>query len=243
MNGPNPNVDVFNRDAAGNQGYLYTATDRLSSRMATETSTRAVLSLGAFAGRRVLDVGCGDGFYAFRYWDRGSPSAWEGIDPAPEAVAVAERSKGTRPITFQVGDGHALPYGDDAFDVVLLQSVLHHDDDPFSMVREAFRVAPTVVIHDPNGYNPVLKVLERVMPYHREHNEKSYSSRRIRNWVHRAGGRTVAERYAGLVPMFSPDWLARGVKVMERAVERVPVARALTCAVYASLNRRAGHHR
>jgi len=146
--------------------------------------------------------------------------------------------KGDRAITFRVADGHALPYADDSFDVVLLQSILHHDDDPRATLHEAFRVAPSVVIHDPNGYNPVLKVLEQVMPYHREHNEKSYAALQLRRWVREAGGRTVVERFAGLVPMFCPDWMARGVKLVDPGVEPIPVVRTLTCAVYVALNQR-----
>jgi len=76
MNTGNPNIDVFNRDAAAHDGYVYTATERLSSRMATDTSTRTVLSLNAFFDRRVLDVGCGAGFFAFRYWDAALPASW-----------------------------------------------------------------------------------------------------------------------------------------------------------------------
>jgi ubiquinone/menaquinone biosynthesis C-methylase UbiE len=238
MNTRNPTIDVFNRDALDHGGYVYTATERLSSRMATDTSTRTVLSLNAFSGRRVLDVGCGDGYYAFRYWDHAQPTSWEGVDPAREAISVANRTKGDRPLTFRVADGHALPYADDSFEVVLLQSVLHHDDDPRATLCEAFRVAPTVVIHDPNGYNPVLKVLERVMPYHRAHNEQSYAALQLRRWVREAGGRTVIERFAGLVPMFCPDWMACGVKLVEPGVERVPVVRTFTCAVYVSVNQR-----
>lgn len=234
----NSNVDVFNRDATRHGGYLYTATGRLSSRLATERSTRAVLALQIFAGKRVLDIGCGDGFFALRYWDRGQAASWEGVDPASEAVAVANRTKGARPMTFRTGDGHSLPYGDNSFDVALLQSILHHDDNPLKSIREAFRVAPIVVIHEPNGFNLVLKVLEKVSPYHREHNEKSYTARLIRSWVRDAGGRTVSEQFAGLVPMFSPDWLARTVKRFEPLVEEMPIVRQVGCAVYVSLNQR-----
>lgn len=225
-------IAVFNRDAAHHVGYVYTTDARLSSRLATQRSTDAVLEMGRFAGRSVLDVGCGDGFYTLRYWDIGRPRALAGVDAASRAIEVANASRGDRPIRFEVGDAHRLPYPDDSFDLVLVQSILHHDDDPPGILREAFRLAPEILVHEPNGNNPGLKVIERVSRYHREHREKSYSSRQLARWVERAGGRVVRGRFAGFVPMFCPDWLARAMKRAEPAVERLPGVRALGCAVY-----------
>src|SRR5260370_29080502 len=67
------NVDVFDRDALAHGGYLYTNSDRLSCRLATQRSTDAILAADCFRGRSVIDLGCGDGFYSFRWWDLGHP--------------------------------------------------------------------------------------------------------------------------------------------------------------------------
>jgi SAM-dependent methyltransferase len=224
-------VEVFQRDAETHAGYLYTTNLRLSSRMATGRSTELVLATGELAGKRVLDMGCGDGFYTLRYWDRARPSELVAVDGAHGAVRLAlERSEG-RAIRCSVADVHQLPFRDRRFDVVLLQSVLHHDDSPERTVREAFRLAPRLVIHEPNGYNLGLKIIERTSRYHIEHAERSYTSRRIARWVAAAGGRVVSERMAGFVAMFSPDWLAKVMKSVEPLVESTPVVRRLACAV------------
>jgi 2-polyprenyl-3-methyl-5-hydroxy-6-metoxy-1,4-benzoquinol methylase len=155
-----------------------------------------------------------------------------GVDAAEKAIQQANANKQERPITFAIGDARHLSYPDDAFDLVLIQSILHHDDKPFNTIREAFRLAPEILIHEPNGNNMGLKVIERTSVYHREHSEKSYSSRQIRRWITQAGGEIVAEKFAGFVPMFCPDWLARSMKRIEPIVEQAPLIRALTCAVY-----------
>ena len=49
------------------------ADPRLSSRLATQRSTEAILACGRFTGRSVLDIGCGDGFYSNRFWDAAAP--------------------------------------------------------------------------------------------------------------------------------------------------------------------------
>jgi len=227
-----PSWAVFDRDAQAHSGYLYTATSRLSSRLATQRSTEAILAGGRFGGRSVLDVGCGDGFYSNRFWDATAPKSWVGIDPAEHAIRVANAGKGERPIRFEVGDAHRLAYADNSFDIVLVQSILHHDDDPRQTLREAFRVASEVLIHEPNGNNVGLKIIQVASRYHREHGEKSYTTRRMRRWIEAAGGKVVELRFAGFVPMFSPDLMARTMKAMEPWLERAPGFRALACSVY-----------
>lgn len=227
-----PTWAVFDRDAASNSGYLYTATSRLSSRLATQRSTDAILGCGRFAGRAVLDVGCGDGFFSNRFWDAAGPKSWVGVDPAENAIQVANANKEARPIRFEVGHAHRLAYPDNSFDLVLVQSILHHDSDPRQTLREAFRVAPEVLIHEPNGNNLGLKLIQVASRYHREHGEKSYTSRRMRSWVEAAGGKVVDLRFAGFVPMFSPDGMATAMKSMEPLLERAPGFRALACSVY-----------
>jgi SAM-dependent methyltransferase len=226
------NVDVFERDAGANAGYLYTNTTRLSCKLATQRTTAIILETGEMNARSVLDAACGDGFYTIRFWDAGHPARLVAADAATSAIQVAARSSGLRPIRFLAGDAHRMPFGDDSFDVVLLQIVLHHDDDPLNMIKEAFRIAPRVIIHEPNGGNPGLKIIEKTSRYHIEHNERSYSSRQMKKWIAAAGANAVYMKTAGFVPMFSPDWLARGMKFVEPVVERLPWFRSMACAVY-----------
>jgi SAM-dependent methyltransferase len=234
------NVEVFNRDAAANAGYGYTTGERLSSRMATQRSMDAVTGTAEFAGRLVLDLGCGDGFYTARIWDIGRPRGLVALDAAEAAVRIAASKLGERPVRFLAADGHRLPFRDDTFDVVLLQSILHHDDTPEDMVKEALRVAPRMVVHEPNGNNLGLKVIERVSKYHIEHGEKSYTPRRVGKWVSAAGGAVVSCRFAGFVPMFCPDVVARLTKFLEPLVEHLPLVNALGCAVYVMVAERHG---
>ena len=228
---PNDNVAPFEADAAKGGGYVYTTSERLSSRLATQRTTDIILERGAFSGRSVLDVGCGDGHFTMKWWDQGQPKRLAGMDAAKSAIDAANAKKGARNIEFTVGDAHKLPWADNSFDLVLLQSVLHHDDDPGDMIREAFRVAPEVLIHEPNGNNLALKVIERVSKYHREHKERSYWWWQFNRWVKKAGGRIVFRRYAGFVPMFCSDGMAKFTKQIEPMLEHMPVLNAMGCAI------------
>jgi ubiquinone/menaquinone biosynthesis C-methylase UbiE len=224
--------EAFDRDVAQRGGYVYVTNNRLSSRLATDRQVELILGLARLDGRKALDVGCGDGTFSVRYWDMGHPARLVGIDPADKAVAVADRRKGDRPVEFMVGTGASLPYANGEFEVAILQGVLHHTNNPAGTIREVLRVAPEIVVVEPNGYSPVLKALERLSGYHRAHHERSYTSRTLDRWVREAGGEVVERRFAILVPYFCPDWLARALKAVEPIVEALPVVRRLACAVY-----------
>ena len=76
-------------------------------------------------GKRVLDLGCGDGRLALGV----APLARrvDGIDPDAEAIAAAKRNArkaGVRNVRFAAGAAQQLPYRDGAFDVVILSWTL-----------------------------------------------------------------------------------------------------------------------
>lgn len=231
--GRDPNVTPFTADAVNNDGYIYTTNAPLSSCLANRRMTDVSLEMAEFAAKRVIDIGCGDGTYGREVLDRAGPSLVLGIDPAEEALGIASRKAADRCLVFSVSSAYSLPCADDSFDLAYLRGVLHHMDEPVDALREALRVAPVVVVIEPNGYNLGLKVIERCSKYHVEHGEKSYFPSTLDRWVAQLGGRVKTRRWVCLVPMFSPDWIARPLKRVEPVLERLPVLRAFGCGTYA----------
>jgi 2-polyprenyl-3-methyl-5-hydroxy-6-metoxy-1,4-benzoquinol methylase len=95
---------------------------------------------GPLAGRRVLDVGCGDGLYAVGAALQGAQVA--GIDISPEMIAAATtraREESAR-VDFQIGNAAALPFPSGSFDVVLAVTVLCLLPSGQDVSREIFRV-------------------------------------------------------------------------------------------------------
>jgi SAM-dependent methyltransferase len=225
-------IDVFNRDIAANEGYLYIKTAKLSSCLANRRGTDAVLASVDWRGKRVIDFGCGDGAFTLEIYDSGHPRAIVGVDRADEAVKLARRKVGDRAITFETLNACDLPFDNDSFDIAHLRAVLHHMDRPFEALREALRVAPVVVVMEPNGYSPVLKYNERFSRYHVEHGEKSYSPAKLKRWVAECGGAVQRHMYVGLVPMFFPDFPSKILKRIEPVVESIPLINAVACALY-----------
>lgn len=223
-------VEPFSVDALQNRGYRYTTNAPLSSQYANDRITAAMLAQINFNAKQVVDIGCGDGAYTIELFDRGQPKKMAGIDPSAEAIEIALTKKGPRNIEFSSASAYHLPWRDNFFDVAYFRGVLHHMERPMDGLREAFRVAPVVLVMEPNGYNPVLKVLEKVSPYHVEHEEKSYTARTLESWITAIGGTVTRSEWIGLVPMFCPSWLARVLKIIEPIVERLPLINRLCCA-------------
>lgn len=73
-------------------------------------------------GMEVLDVGCGTGIQLACYQQAGCRVT--GIDASPAMLEVARRRLG-HGASLRLGDAAAMPYSDQAFDLVLAATVLH----------------------------------------------------------------------------------------------------------------------
>ena len=100
----------------------------------------AVLAmLGDVKGQRVLDAGCGPGFYAEQLVAMGADLV--AFDQGPEMVRLARERVGEK-ATFRVHDlDDPLDWlEDESFDAALMALVIHHVDDRIAALREIHRV-------------------------------------------------------------------------------------------------------
>lgn len=227
------NVRRFDDDVRRGGSYAYT-TEKLSCRFANDRISACIAESYRFDGKTVLDLGCGDGTYTLLLASLGV-SRVLGIDPAAVAVEAAIRKARdaglSDRVSFAVGDIYRLgeSLGSARFDCIVLRGVLHHLPDPAGAIKSLSSFGDAVVILEPNGYNPVLKILEKVSRYHVQHEERSFLSTVLQSWCRSADLRVVSVRYLNLVPMFCPDWMAKLCKMFEPLVERVPVIREICC--------------
>ena len=94
-------------------------------------------------GARILDLGCGTGEATLRLAAI-FPGAEVvvGIDLMPELLSVARTRphQGGAPVRFEEGDGFALRYADEYFDLVVCRHVTQMVPTPERMLAEAYRV-------------------------------------------------------------------------------------------------------
>jgi len=93
-----------------------------------------------FAGKKVLDVGCGNGYVLEKYAQEGAEVF--GIDITHTAIDLCwkrfsfSNSKGN----FQEANAEALPFESNFFDCVSSMGVLHHTPETQKAINEVFRV-------------------------------------------------------------------------------------------------------
>jgi ubiquinone/menaquinone biosynthesis C-methylase UbiE len=90
-------------------------------------------------GKRLLDVGCGDGFFTRRISDAlKAPTV--GIDLMESRIERARYYNVTSRCDFVLGDATALPFEDQCFEQVVSVGCLEHFDDDQAVLSEMHRV-------------------------------------------------------------------------------------------------------
>ena len=131
--------------------------------------------LGDLAGKRVLDVGCGDGTNAAILARLGAQVT--GIDVSPRAIEVAEaraRINGVAERTrFVCAPLETTRLEPASFDIVWVDAVLHHLladlDAVLGKLAALLRPGGEILIAEPVNLSPGLRRLRFALPIHTEH--------------------------------------------------------------------------
>ncbi len=131
-----------------------TEADRMGRWRALGARTKAAHALElcareGLAPQTLVEIGCGDGALLAELGARGLAPVLDGFElsgPAAE-LARARQIPGARRI--EAYDGARVPAGDGAYDLAVLSHVLEHVDDPPSLLAEAARLAPAVLVEVP----------------------------------------------------------------------------------------------
>jgi len=126
---------------------LYATRDVLRRRELVRTA------LGTRPGDRVLDVGCGPGFYVTELLEVvGREGSVVGVDASADMLAVAaQRAAGHDNVTFHQADATSLPVEDASFDRALCVQVLEYVRDvpaALSQMHRALRPGGRVLVWD-----------------------------------------------------------------------------------------------
>lgn len=123
---------------------------------------------------KVLEIGCGRGFYL-----KTLKTVWPdlrviGIDINQKYLDKARAFLGSLDVKLTVGDATKLPFKNQTFDRIIASEVLEHIVDDERAISEIYRVLRPrgiAIITVPNknypfGWDPVNRVLERVFHWH-----------------------------------------------------------------------------
>lgn len=103
---------------------------------------RHLASTVDWAGKTVLEVGCGRGGGAHYLAQTFCPATYTAIDLSPRAIAFCQRRYKLPVLTFETGNAESLPFPDNSFDIVLnVESSLYypHPEIFFAEVARVLR--------------------------------------------------------------------------------------------------------
>lgn len=133
-------------------------------RFASEWHIPLVARFDEFAGKDVLEIGCGLGTDGLEFARNGA--RYTGVDLSPRSIELARehfelfRASGE----FRVADAERLPFADGSFDHVYSFGVIHHSPDIEAIVREIERVLRpagtfTVMVYNESSINYRIEIM------------------------------------------------------------------------------------
>ncbi|MCA9662620.1 MAG: class I SAM-dependent methyltransferase [Myxococcales bacterium] len=167
---------------------------------------RAALPEGAAT---MLEVGAGNGYFSRSFAEAFALTALDlsanmlAMNPLPAARKVQ-------------GSAEALPFADEAFDVVFSGNLLHHLETPAIAVREMARVARRhVVLLEPNALNPAMLLFG--LAKRAERGVVRFSPGYLRSLGLGVGMRLRASTsFGGVLPNRTPRVLVPVARLLER---------------------------
>jgi ubiquinone/menaquinone biosynthesis C-methylase UbiE len=128
----------------------------------------------AIIGKRVLEIGCSDGHYASLYSK--TAKFVTGIDLSDEGIKLAN-NRNIENAKFYVVDAHKLPFEDSSYDIVIVNSLLHHLDLSLAL-KEIDRVLSSngiLLAREPLGTNPAFSLYRYLTPEARTPDERPFT--------------------------------------------------------------------
>jgi len=116
------------------------------------SDTKEILKEVNWKSKKVLDVGCGTGYFAYIAAQKGANVL--GIDFTDKAIEIAQRTYNHSRLHFKKLDATKIS---DKYDVIVSIGVLEHMDSPYNMLKlfkSHLKPNGKIIISTPNWTNP-----------------------------------------------------------------------------------------
>src|SRR6201997_2974080 len=168
-------------------------------------------------GMRVLELGCGTGYFTRELARSGAEVV--AIDVSPELLEIAKANHSAPNVRYEIQNAYELNYPDAVFDSVVGSSVLHHLE-----IEEALR---EIYFTEPNMLNPQIAIQKNVPWVKRKlgdsPDETAFFRWPFRRLLERKGYRDVRIDPFDFLHPKTPVPLIRRLNALGRFLENVPI--------------------
>lgn len=91
-------------------------------------------------GERIVDLGCGTGYYLFLLSNLGIKFNLTGFDYDKRVIKEAEDLLSDKEIRFKIGDLHKIPFKNYEFDKAVMSEVLEHVENDKKVLQEIYKI-------------------------------------------------------------------------------------------------------
>jgi len=187
-------------------------------------------------GMRVLELGCGTGYFTRELARTGADIV--AVDISPELLEIARADYSAPNIHYEIQNACALEYPDAVFDSVVGSSVLHHLEIK-EAVHEIYRVLKsggTIYFTEPNMLNPQIAIQKNVPWVKRKlgdsPDETAFFRWPLRRLLKETGFRDVQIDPFDFLHPRTPSPLVNGLNAIGRFLEFVPVVSEFAGSLY-----------
>src|SRR6267378_6094708 len=178
-------------------------------------------------GMRVLEVGCGTGYFTRELARLGADVI--AIDISPELLEIAKANCSMSNLRYEIQDASALSYSNAMFDSVVGSSVLHHLEirEALQEIYRVLKPGGAIYFTEPNMLNPQIAIQKNVPWIKRKlgdsPDETAFFRWPLRRLLKRTGFRDAQIDPFDFLHPKTPFPLVNGLNAMGHFLEHVPV--------------------
>jgi ubiquinone/menaquinone biosynthesis C-methylase UbiE len=192
-------------------------------------------------GDKVLELGCGTGYFTRALGETGAEIT--AIDISPDLLAEARRACPSTNVTFEMRNAYTLTYSDHSYDSVVGSSVLHHLEltPALTEIFRVLRPGGSIRFTEPNMLNPQIAVQKNIPAVKKRlgdsPDETAFFRWPFQRQLQRVGFREISViPFDFLHPRIPASWITP-VQKLERILELTPLLREFAGSLYICASR------
>lgn len=187
-------------------------------------------------GDRVLEPGCGTGYFTRELVDTGAQIT--AIDISPDLLEEARRGITSSNVIFKEDNAYAMSFESETFDHIIGSSVLHHLDIKKALT-EMYRVLKpggAIALTEPNMMNPQIALQKNIPSLKRRlgdsPDETAFFRGQIRRLLKKAGFREIKVQPFDFLHPAIPKGFIPLISTIGMISEKIPLLRGIAGSLY-----------